>query len=1028
MSKNCHHSNPLIREGTSQPGRELPLRNPDNIPLHDLSEDDWIDFAYDYAGLLHYYSPDNPDVPAGSWQAFFEDKEEIKTFVRDYSGGEADPMFGLFISFLKLLALPQASLNRITKKHLDYYYSELLQLKEKPFLPDRVHIVFELAKNAKNTLLEEGTLLDAGNDSNGKPLHYKVVKPLVVNPAKVSAIRSAYTDEYGILRYAWNPKHAEGLDQDADEGGAWSAFGNENWLEMDPMFYVASHLFHLAEGERVIHVEMMLDTALSEPVSATSVHLEYTSEEEWLPCENVEFSMFSSNRGLRFTITLSPEADPFTSYDEEMHETRLKTALPVLKIRFSDRGLYATLQARRLQSCSVSVEVNGVRTLQLQNEQGNIDPAKPFMPFGSSPKIGSKLKVNYGELAGKPLTEFGFGMRWLNMPANFSEHYKHYQPSIQKLVALYLTSDFIGINIAQQFFLELDQQGYFNYQYGIAEKKSDLNIESIEAESEGFIGKAEEIQHHRAMMLTGTSAPAEDKMLEGFRFRINSGYSGSKDYPLFDDNSSIVEINGSPVSLPSPEIELSLLSSFYHDLYPKLYVALTIKEGKEGTPNPDNLPNTPYTPLLDELTLSYKARADWSPDTEDVDIFHHHPFGVEKAIGSEPALLPAYPHKYLFLGLQDLKPGDNLSLLFQVDEGSENPLHSYYAPDDEPLWSVLSGGEWSDLEKRDIAGNSTNNFLRSGIVELQIPQKTSNRHTQLDDGLSWIRITHRKETDAVARFIDIHSQAAEALFFDQKNSKDHLQHMLEPRTIGQLVNRRSAIKSADQFYASFGGVPAEEPDAFYRRVSERLRHKSRAVTIWDYEHLVLEEFPEIYKVKCLNHAKRCTTSLKELSPGDVTLVLIPKLSSLAGKFRLQPRVSQDLMDRVKEYLKIRMPLHVNLHIASPDYDEVSFRFKVMFKPGLDYNHYKLLTEEDLQKWLTPWVFDTSADVQFGESLYVYDVIHFLEKLGYVDYVENLEMFHRPAQMPETNKKVITPGSPMAILIAGTHEINPVIPC
>ncbi|TVQ05325.1 MAG: hypothetical protein EA359_03425 [Balneolaceae bacterium] len=1028
MSDSCHHSNPLIREGTSQAARELPVRNPENISLHDLSEDDWIDFAYDYAGLLHYYSPDKPDDPSGSWQPFFEDKEEIKSFTREYNGGEADPMLGLFISFLKLLGFPQTSLNRITKKHLDYYYRELLQLKEKPFVPDRVHIVFELAKNAKNTLVEEGTLLDAGNDTNGRPLHYKVTTPVVVNPARVNAIRSAYTDDSGMLRYAWNSKHPEGLDEEADEGDTWSAFGNKNWPEMDPLFYIASHVFHLAEGEREIKLEIVLDTALPSPISASSVHLEYTAEEEWLPCENVEFSMFNSKRGLRFTITLDAEADPFTVYNEEFHETRLTTALPVLKVCFSEPGLYTSLQACRLESCSISVEVNGIRTLQIQNEQGNIDPTKPFMPFGSSPKIGSKLKVKYDELAGKLLTEFGFGMSWLNMPANFSEHYKHYQSSIQKFVALYLVSDFIGVNIAQQYFLELDKQGVFQSQFGIKERKSDHNIETTDVHPGGHTGKIEEIHHQQTMMLTSSLSPEEDKMLEGFRFRVTSGYTGSKDFPLFNENNSVIDFKSSPKSLSSPEIELSLLSSFYHELYPKLYVALTIKEGKEATPNPDNFPNAPYTPLLDELTLNYKATVDWKPDSSDVDIFHQHPFGVEKSTGNEPALLPAYPHKYLFLGLENLKPGDNLSLLFQVDEGSENPLHSYFAPVDEPLWAVLSGGEWIEIESRNFARNTTNSFLRSGIVELQMSKKTSNQHTQFDDGLSWIRITHRKETDAVARFIDVHAQAAEAQFFDQKNSKDHLERMLEPGTINQLVLRRSAIKSTDQFYASFGGEPAEVPQAFYRRVSERLRHKSRAVTIWDYEHLVLEQFPEIYKVKCLNHTRRCTASLKELSPGDVTLVLIPRLSALAGKFRLQPRVSQDLMDRVEEFLKSRMPLHANLQIASPDYDEVSFRFDVMFKPGLDFNHYKLRTEEDLLKWLTPWVFDSSADVQFGESLYIYDVIHFLEKLGYVDYVENLGMFHHPAHKTETYKKIITPGSPMAILIAGTHEINPVTPC
>ena len=35
-----------------------------------------------------------------------------------------------------------------------------------------------------------------------------------------------------------------------------------------------------------------------------------------------------------------------------------------------------------------------------------------------------------------------------------------------------------------------------------------------------------------------------------------------------------------------------------------------------------------------------------------------------------------------------------------------------------------------------------------------------------------------------------------------------------------------------------------------RRAAERLRHKDRASTLWDYERLVLEAAPELFRVKC----------------------------------------------------------------------------------------------------------------------------------------------------------------------------------
>ncbi len=68
-----------------------------------------------------------------------------------------------------------------------------------------------------------------------------------------------------------------------------------------------------------------------------------------------------------------------------------------------------------------------------------------------------------------------------------------------------------------------------------------------------------------------------------------------------------------------------------------------------------------------------------------------------------------------------------------------------------------------------------------------------------------------------------------------------------------------------QPFQSFDGKHAEVGKEFYTRVSERLRHKGRAITAWDYEHLVLDRFPGIYKVKCITHAEpecNCRSAVK----------------------------------------------------------------------------------------------------------------------------------------------------------------------
>jgi hypothetical protein len=1033
MNPSCHHKNPLIREGRSQADRNIPERHPENVKLHDLDVDDWLEFAAEFAKLVHYYSADDPETPNGDWKDFFENRDTIREISEHYAEGDLDPYFGLFITFLKLLAFPQKSLNQLPERHLDYYYREVLHLREKPHQPDRVHVLFELAKNARNTLIEEGVLLDAGNDSDGTPLQYKTTSPVVVNPASVDTIRSVFTDGDGALRMAYNPKHPEGEDEDPDDEKPWFAFGNEEWPLAELSFYISSQLLHLKEGKRTITLTLDFDGSPPDTLSKNNIKVTITGEEEWLQGKLQSAVVYSENNRIIIVTELPADEESVAGYDDDIHEIGLAAESPVMKILFTDEAFYLPIKKLQLQNVKITVEADEIRSLRLQNEMGEPNPAKPFMPFGSAPKIGSKLKILCDEFKNKPIKEFGLNMKWLNLPVNFTNHYVHYQDEIDNK-----RDQFAGItgqvyNVASQIKMMLASKAVMTEVSEIEEKGRKAKITS-----EGGSGiKKEETEVQSAGLMAVQAAEDDDPLKKEFRIRLKTELNDGEDFALFSEQEPLVKVSHQPVVYENPEIELILLESFYHELYNKVYVAKTLIASKkdEDDISPDLLPNPPYTPLLDELTLSYKAEASlntassgYSSEHATVSLFRQHPFGTEKISDVEPSIFPDYSMRTLFIGLKEMEPGSNVTLLFQVDEGSENPENSFFTENDVPEWSVLTDNGWRSLKGRDIVRNQTNNFLRSGIVELQIPRDASKNHTEFPDELTWLRIRMQKPADAVPQFIDIHAQVTEAIFEDNNNSKDHLEKHVPEGTIGQLVYRRSAIKSAEQPYSSFGGAPAESPESFYKRVSERLRHKHRAVSIWDYEHLVLEEFPEIYKVKCLNHTRKKGQIVKGLSPGDVTLVLIPKLQSGIQRLKYYPKASQDLMDSVEDFLQDKISPHVNIYITNPDFEEVWFEFGVKFRHGLDVNHHKMQTNEDLNKLLTPWMFDRDADIRFGDSFYKYEIIHFLENLGYIDYIEDFKMYHKPAAGSEIKTEQVQPGSPMAILVSGEHTIKNIEGC
>lgn len=1004
MSDNCQNTNPLKHQGTSQGGRILEALIPENVQLHELSEQEWLQFAYDYARLINYFTPDNPDQSNGDWQSFFEPNDKIEQLLERYGDGDVEPHMALFISFLKLLDFPRQSLNKLPRKHLDYYYEQVLHLEKQPFEADQVHVLFELAQNAVDELVDKDVLLKAGKDAEGNSLNYKTTTSVVVNQAQVDSLKAVYMDEDGILRHAPTVNSADGNGKELEEGQSWSAFGSQSWPEAELSLYVASDLLRLKEGHREIELTFDFESpAILSELKEGHITASVTGEKEWMAASGFKFSATSNTT---WVITINEDVDPVVGYDESVHEEPLDTDYPVLKLEITKHKLYSALKEAKITKVTLDAKVEGIESLELQNELGNLDSSKPFMPFGSRPKVGSKLSVVYPEMYGKPISDFYFSMRWLNLPANFTEHYKHYLSEINSQKANYLAN----INIEQ---IKWYDTVLWN-----------KNITILEDELAAF--PTPEIFQNG----NGAKEPVEDTLKDNFKVRVESPYTdGLTAYKLFDDLPQVeITVPEAKNTTAKGEIDLVLTESFYHDLYAELYVN-AILAANGGTAD---LPNEPYTPLLDKLTLGYAASETISFTEESSSrnissqLFHGHPFGTKPVSDSNPTLLPGYDYKELYIGLKNMKAGSNVSLLIQVAEGSENPLFSSFAEGEGVDWWALEDDHWETIADTDFARDDTNNFLRSGIVELPLPLTANTNHTLLDDGLHWLRVRLEKDNaNAVCRFVGVHAQAAQATFNNQGNVTGHIEEGLPAGTISKLVNPRAKLKSVSQPYPSFGGEAAETDDEFYRRVSERLRHKNRAVSIWDYEHLVLQEFPSLYKVKCLNHTYWDGTVPREMEPGNVTLVVIPKVTEGNTEFRLEPKVSQDFKDQVQDFIDPLNSIHADVWIANPIYEPVRFEFDVSFNTGLDYNFYHGETKEDLKKLLAPWVFESDAAIQFGGSYTEYEIVNYLENLDYIDFVENFRMYHKPAGQEEFQKKtVVEPSNPMAILVpASEHDIN-----
>ena len=499
---------------------------------------------------------------------------------------------------------------------------------------------------------------------------------------------------------------------------------------------------------------------------------------------------------------------------------------------------------------------------------------------------------------------------------------------------------------------------------------------------------------------------------------LHTGDNGAADFDRYEGILSLDTYNS---NTQRGFIRLQLSGKdFQHTKYSEVYTKQALKLANGLTDETTTIfPNEPYTPTIKSLYLDYSSSVeiDFSAastkseyDSRTEQAFHVYPFGQREVhtylIGEDIRAVPQFNLDtalctgHLCIGIKDALPSQSVSVLFQVYEGSGDPEKE--VPDIE--WLYLKDNQWYPFAASDILEDSTNNLVKSGIIRFLLPDDIVSGNTLLDESCLWIAgcIKETVETDAFPDLIDVKAQAAIASFNDNNNAASHLESALPADTISKLSQQTTAIKSVMQPYASFGGKTQEDNTDFYRRISERLRHKNRAITIWDYERLVLQEFPSIHRVKCLNHTNMNT----EIAPGYVMIVVIPDLRNKNAVDLMEPKVDVGTLEDIRDFLAgINTPfvkgreenipdfVKERLKVVNPLYEQVRVTVKVKMKKNYDPQYYKKVLNDDLKRFLAPWAYDGSAEIGFGTTLHRSVILNFIEKREYIDFLTDLVLGH-----------------------------------
>jgi hypothetical protein len=436
------------------------------------------------------------------------------------------------------------------------------------------------------------------------------------------------------------------------------------------------------------------------------------------------------------------------------------------------------------------------------------------------------------------------------------------------------------------------------------------------------------------------------------------------------------------------------------------------------------IPLEPYTPQIEGISLNYNASA----AIDDIDLIHLYPFAntsKQEQITLQPMLFPTLCDEgTLYIGLKDFQPGSNLNLLFQLAEATADS-----ETDTEPVhWYYLDNNLWKELRKGfEVIKDGTQNLTTSGIIQLALPENMTQDNAVMPKQLFWIKAAVAKNSRSVCETTGVFTQAVSATFkIGSANDLLRMASPLESGRIEKLQVAQPSIKAVTQPYESFDGAVPEIESAFPLRVSERLRHKGRAIQKWDYERIVLQEFPMIFKAKCINHSFK-TEAWKydndvPYAPGYVILAVLPDMKILKAGNAFEPRVPVSMLEKIESHIARRVSPFVRFKAANPRYEKVSFCITVRLVLGADKSYYEEKLKLDLSQFMAPWSIGRYEKFSFGECVVRSDVLQFLEQTDYVDFVLDLRMAHEK-ENAFTDAPKICPVSPRSILVAGDIHVT-----
>jgi hypothetical protein len=884
-------------------------------------------------------------------------EQAVKDYHRLLSGFSGKPDTSLLIALASRLDDYSDQLNRFVGQQLNFYYEKILRGSPEGEIADEVYLCLKLIDGNEIIDLPKATLFKAGLYANKKPILFETIKNETVNSASIKSILTLHPDskeqgEFGLLKREISSCIGEETKNSLATGSrefGQDLFNSHQGERIASEVMIASPLLCLSSGQRIILVTFKLTTNINAQHFSDS-NIFMSTVTGWYQTKETNWTQ-KDDTTVQLVITLDTQFPRVQRCIKE--QTVPDSRWPLLRITFGPK--LDLTKGMTLETIQLEVDVQNAQAV-FSSDGGILKSATLAYPFGPVPHSGNNLNIHLPELYIKPITSLSLSLSWNKLPSDFYNYYSAYNDCI-----------------------EVEGDKFNNTCFHIEGQQ----LSKDQWQPLGFIPQTLFSQDE-----AGNNEPCSD-----FSLSVQGLYF----LPSIEDEQSLYE------SQKQALLRLTLGTTpngFGHELYSSVIASWSLAQSQLPAVTVDTktvnkistAPPLPWIPQTKRMVLNYKslAKTNFCSESNEtsLQLFHksalsqylvydshqaipyldayppvnssHLDKSTSGSVASAPKLFPVSNKEgVVYLTFSHAITETPISLLFQMSSLgvtrslSKEAIRFYYL-------SAVGWSEFSPLK------DETHGLTTSGILTLQLPDGAISDSSLLRDSDYCIAIVNDSKNGNRGRPVLIDTQAIRARRVLPTSLKDEEPIQLPPFAIKGPNTKVQGLKSVSQAFSSFAGREREDQKGFKQRLSQRIRHKNRAVSRYDFECLCLTYLPQAYSARCI-----CDPN----NPSNLTLMVIG--SHEHGPSVIPPQIGTDNLNYAKDQLAKNSSMFSSIQVVNMLHQPLRISADVRFKNDYGSKRECGQIAESIRRYMSPWYKQSSSSIDPNKGFHRVDILNLI---------------------------------------------------